>query len=180
MRYPRNAMFLVMIILTVGLLCLGRDVHAQSKPNVNLKIINPMCGILLDKVITTGGRATIVTNNSKTQVVHYLTRNLSSSGSSASGQLTELKSDRGECLESTGGERQICELQSRSTILYQPEQAQLTIAKPANKNATITITWPRGGVTTDELACTSSGIYVWRRENITAVLAVSEGPRPPR
>lgn len=181
MRYQRVATLLATIIIAVGVLCLGRDVYAQSTPNLNLKPINPTCGILLDKVITNGGRATIVTNNSKTQVVHYLTGNLSSSGSSTSGQLTELKSDRRECLESTGGEGRFATCRADQPFsVKQPDRAQLTIAKPASKKLTATITWPGGGVTTDELACTSSGTYVWHRENITAVLVVSEGPPAPR
>jgi hypothetical protein len=181
MKYPRKIMFLSMIVLAFGGLCMDSEVHAQSTPNLNLKPINPMCGMLLDKVITNGGRATIVTNNSKTQVVHYLTGTLSSSGSSASGQLTELKSDRRECLESTGGEGGFATCRADQPFsIKQPDQAQLTIAKPVSKKATATITWPGGGVTTDELACTASGTYLWHRENITAVLVVTEGPRAPR
>lgn len=181
MRYQMRAMFLAMIILGSGVLCWDRVVYAQVTPDLNLKSPNLMCGTLLDKVITNGGSATIVTNNSKTQVVHYLTGHLSSSGASASGQMTELKSDRRECLEPTGGEGGFATCRADQPFsIRKPDQAQLTIAKPASKKATATTTWPGGGVTTDELTCTSSGTYVWHRESITAVLTVSEGPRQPR
>lgn len=171
------------IILSVSALFLGMDVHAQSTPNLqpmpnpHLKPTIPMCGILLNKVIANGGMATIVTNNSKTRVVHYLTGSLSSAGSSASGSLTELKSDRRECLESTeGGFGATCRADQPFSI-RRPDQARLSIAKQANDKGTATIEWPGGGVTTDELVCTSSGTYLWHRENITAVLTLSEGPR---
>ncbi len=174
-------MLLAMIIIALGVLCLDRDVYAQSTPNLNLKPINPMCGILVGKIVANGGRATIVTTNSKTQVVHYLTGNLSSSGSSASGQLTELKSDRRECLEPSGGEGGFASCRADQPFsIRQPDQAQLTLAKQPNKKATATIIWPGGGVTTDELSCTPSGTHIWHRENITAVLVVTEGARPPR
>lgn len=188
MRHQTAALFLAMIILASGVLCLDRDIHAQSTPNLqpmqnpHLKPTIPslMCGILLNKVIANGGMATIVTNNSKTRVVHYLTGSLSSSGSSASGSLTELKSDRRECLESTeGGFGATCRADQPFSI-RQPDQAQLTLAKQPTKKPTATITWPGGGVTTDELVCTSSGTHIWHRENITAVLSVTEGTRPPR
>lgn len=181
MKYQRKTMILAMIILALGVLVHGKDVYPQSTPNLNLKPINPMCSILLDKVITNGGKAMIVTNNSKTQVVHYLTGNLLSSGSSASGQLTELKSDRRECLESTGGEGGFATCRADQPFsIRQPDQAKLTIAKQADNKTTAPVVWPGGGVTTDDLTCTSSGTYVWHRESITAVLVVTEGPRAPR
>lgn len=173
------------IILSVSALFLAVDGHAQSTPdlqpipNPQLKptVPNLMCGTLLNKVIANGGMATIVTNNSKTRVVHYLTGSLSSAGSSASGSLTELKSDRRECLESTeGGFGATCRADQPFSI-RRPDQAKLSIAKQANDKGTATIEWPGGGVTTDELVCTSSGTYLWHRENITAVLTLSEGPR---
>lgn len=176
-----QVMALAVLILSVNAWYLDDKAQAQPVEGLELKPINLTCGILLDKVVANGGRATIVTNNGRTQVVHYLTGSLSPNGSSASGELTELKSDRKECLERTGGEGSFsnCKL-DQPFSMRQPDKAKLSITKQANNKGAATIVWPGGGVTTDELVCTASGTYIWHREHITAVLVISEGPRPPR
>lgn len=136
------------------------SLHAAPKP------VNFECSIGIDKAISSTKElgVTIVTNDSKSHVVHYLFGFLHRQNGFLEGEVKEYFSDRILNLDTEGFGT------SQPFSAHKTGTTHITLSNPK----TITIKWDGGGTTVNKFTCTSSNTLIWHDASYSAVMTYSQ------
>lgn len=151
------------VILAIGSLSFDHfSLYAAPKP------VNFECSIGIDKAISLSElefSITIVTNDSKSNVVHFLYGSLNRNNGFLEGDVKEYFSDRTLNLDTEGFGGVLQPFSAHRT-----GKTHVILSNPK----TITIKWDGGGTTVNKFTCTSSNTLIWHDASYSAIMTYKE------